>query len=238
MHVAFERSWVTRRTLTALALAGTAALTAALTPLCAQRQDTVPPGPVQRATVVFTRIDSAVRAAGVRVDSAAMLRSESGCQMVRATVLGMAAYQGYRAGSVTGLTVHSWHASQAFVAGAEAVGAAASVIWAMYEPLPRPLPLCPSDLRTISGHRPSRTIGCRASQLGEAMLGLHTGSIAAVVLAPVVTVAEFVGGRSKEDRRTHRRVILVALPVAGAAVGALDAQRRPPCAAARARRES
>jgi hypothetical protein len=69
------------------------------------------------------------------------------------------------------------------------------------------------------------------------MLGLHTGSIAAVALVPVVTVAEFVGGRSKEERRKHRRVILVALPLAGAAVGALDAQRRPPCAAARARRE-
>ena len=237
MHVAFERSCVTRRTLTALALAGTAAMTAGMTPLRAQRQDTVSRGPVQRAAVIFTRIDSAVRAAGVRVDSAAPLRSETGCQMVRGMVLGMAAYQGYRAGSLTGLTVRSWHGSQAFVLGAEAVGAAASVVWAMYEPLPRPLPLCPSDLRTVSGRRPSRAIGCRASQVGEGMLGLHTGSIAAVALVPVVTVAEFVGGRSKEERRKHRRVILVALPLAGAAVGALDAQRRPPCAAARARRE-
>ena len=236
MYVAFERSWTTRRTLTALALAGTAAMTAGMTPLRAQRQDTVSRGPVQRAAAVFTRIDSAVRAAGVRVDSTALLRSEGGCQMVRGAVLGMAAYQGIRAGSLAGLTLRSWHGSQAFVVGAETVGAAASVIWAMYEPLPRPLPLCPADLRTVSGRRPSRTIGCRASQFGEGMLGLHAGSIGAVALVPVVTAVEFVGGRSKEERRKHRRVILVALPLAGAAVGALDAQRRPPCAAGRGAR--
>ena len=232
MHVAFERSCLTRRTLTALALAGA---TVATTQLCAQRQDTLSRGPVQRAAVIFTRIDSAVRAAGVRVDSTALLRSEPGCRIVRGAVLSMAAYQGYQVGSLTGLTVRSWRGPEALVIGAEALGAAASVLWAMYEPLPRPIPLCPSDLRTISGRRPNHAIGCRASQVGEGMLGLHSGSVTAVALVPVVTVAEFLGGRSKEDRRKHRKMILVALPLAGAAAGALDAQRRPPCAAMRER---
>ena len=66
------------------------------------------------------------------------------------------------------------------------------------------------------------------------MLGLHSGSVAAVTLVPVVTVVEFLRGRSSADRRRDRRLILVGLPLGGAAVGAFEAQRRSPCSASHA----
>ena len=227
MHVAFERSRVSHRTLTALALAGW--VVATTPPLRAQRGDTLSRGPVQRAAVIFTRIDSAVRAAGVRIDSTAPLRSEQGCRKVRGAVLGMAAYQGYRAGSLTHVTVRSWHGPPAIVFGAEAVGAATAVVWAMFEPLPRPIPLCPAEMRTISGRSPNGTIGCRASQITAGMLGMSSASVAAGVVAPTVTVFEFLGGRTKAHRRRDRKMIVIGLPLAGAAAGAFDAHRRTPC---------
>ena len=225
MHVVRERPGVTLRTWTALALLACTVPA----PLCAQRQDTVSRSPVQRATVIFSRIDSALRAAGVRVDSGPQRQLATGCQVVRGTVLGVAVYEGIAVGGLTDLTVRSWNGPRGVVLGAQALGAAAAVLWALNEPLPRPLPMCPAGMRTVSGRAPNAVVGCRAAQLTGGMVGLHGGSVAAVGLVPIVTVVEFLRGHSKEQMRRDRRMILVGLPLAGAAVGTLEAQRRRPC---------
>ena len=234
MHVVPERPGLARRSTsrrwTTLVLTGCALSSL---PLGAQQQDTASRGPVQRAAAIFVRIDSAIHSAVGRADSTLPAFTPS-CQAVRGAVLGVAAYEGIAIGSLTELTVRSWNGPRALVFGSELLGGAAAVLWAMNEPLPRPLPFCPSGMRTVSGRAPNAVIGCRASQVAAGMLGLHSGSVAAVTLVPVVTVVEFLRGRSSADRRRDRRLILVGLPLGGAAVGAFEAQRRSPCSASHA----
>lgn len=182
------------------------------------------------SSVHAQQADSAVRAARPvpSLPSAADTLAASppvqlggGCNAVRA--VGLGGYLGYLIGELGSVPLAFADAPRTAIVGVEALGAVVGALWIADLPLSRPLPLCPSTLRTLSGRPTNHVAACRASQVLFGVLGASGGALIALVAAlPLVLTNQAHGTVS---------VLIIALPAAGAVSSALAAGRRPPCRA-------
>ena len=184
------------------------------------------------SSVHAQQADSAVRAARPvpslssatdTLDSSPPVQLGGGCNAVRAVGLGLGSYLGYLIGELGSLPLVFADAPRTAIVGVEALGAVVGALWIADLPLSRPLPLCPSTLRTLSGRPTNHVAACRGSQILSGALGAAGGALIAVVAAlPLVLTNQAHGTVS---------VLIIALPAAGAVSSALAAGRRPPCRA-------
>ena len=184
------------------------------------------------SSVHAQQADSAARAARAvplltsaadTLDSRPPMQLSGGCNAVRAVGFGLGVYLGYLIGELGSLPLASADAPRAAIVGVETLGAVAGALWIADLPLSRPLPLCPSSLRTLSGRPTNHVAACRASRILSGTLGAAGGAVIAVAAAlPLVLTTQAHGTVS---------VLIIALPAAGAISSALAAGRRPPCRA-------
>lgn len=184
------------------------------------------------STVPAQQRDSAARgaqpllphvSAADTLDSGSPVPLNGGCHAVRAVALGLGGYLGYLIGSLGALPLALADAPESAVIGAEALGTFLGAVWIADAPMSRPLPLCPSSLRTLSGRPTDHVAACRASRVLAGALGASEGAVLAVAAAlPLVL--------TNQARRTVS-VLIIAVPAVGAVGAAVRAGRRPPCKA-------
>ena len=182
------------------------------------------------SSVHAQQADSAVRAARPlpvsvvdTLEPGSPVHLSGGCNAARAVGLGLGGYLGYLIGELGSLPLAYADAPQAAIVSVETMGAVVGALWIADLPLSRPLPLCPSSLRTLSGRPTNHLAACRASQILSGALGAAGGAVIAVAAAlPLVLTNQARGTVS---------VLIIALPAAGAVSSALAAGRRPPCRA-------
>ncbi|MEP6731790.1 MAG: hypothetical protein ABJE10_14180, partial [bacterium] len=123
-----------------------------------------------------------VRVLAPKVDSVAVANAPplelTGCHVSRAVTVGLAGYLGYLIGEVAQFPLSLRSGSNESVA-IDVAGTVSGIILVADAPLVRPLPLCPSELRTL-GNRPTDTLAaCRASRVVRAGLSAGWGAVAA-----------------------------------------------------------
>ena len=145
----------------------------------------------------------------------------AGCQVSRVVLAGGAGYLGYLIGSLAKLPLTGAHGPSSLTAGFQVAGVISAVVLFADEPLLRPLPFCPTSMRTLSNRNSDRPGACRAWRVLNGILGAAGGAVVAGAVAlPFVLTNRAIG---------TGRAIFIALPAAGAVLGALRAGRRPPC---------
>lgn len=156
-----------------------------------------------------------------RADSLPQVPLSAGCQVSRAVAAGGAGYLGYLAGSLAELPLTLADGPTALTVGFQVAGVISAVVLFADEPLLRPLPFCPESMRTLSNRNSDRPGPCRAWRVLNGMWGAAGGAVAAGAVAlPFVLTNGNIG---------TVKAIAIALPAAGAVMGAIRAGRSPPC---------
>ena len=154
------------------------------------------------------------------VVAVAPLELGGGCQLSRVVAVGLAGYLGFLIGQLAQFPLAVNSDAKESVA-IDLAGAIAGVVLIVDAPLSRPLPFCPAAMRTLANTPTNHLGACRASRVLNGGLGAAAGMVAAGALA-----IPFVLGNSGKH---IVNVMFIALPVSGAAVGALRAANSPPC---------
>ena len=155
-------------------------------------------------------------------DSLPRVPLSAGCQVSRAVIAGGAGYLGYLIGSLAELPLTVADGPTSLTVGFRVAGVISAVVFFADEPLSRPLPFCPESMRTLSNRNSDRPGACRAWRALNGILGAAGGAVVAGAVALTFVLANRDIGAVK--------AIFVALPAAGAVMGAIRAGRSPPCA--------
>lgn len=155
-------------------------------------------------------------------DTLPAVRLSGGCQVSRTVLAAGAGYLGYLIGSLAQLPLTLADGPTQLTVGFQVAGVISAVVLFADEPLSRPIPFCPKSMRTLSNGKANGPAACRASRMLNGILGAAGGAVAATAVALPFVLAKRNNGTVAS--------IFIALPAAGAVVGAIRAGRSPPCA--------